>query len=101
MPLPRNPKQPCVYILASRRNGVLYVGVTSDLFSRVSLHKQDLIEGFTKRYSVHRLVYYEIHDTMETAIAREKQIKAGSRAKKIALIESTNANWADLYDTLF
>ena len=97
MPLPRNPKQPCVYILASRRNGVLYVGVTSDLFSRVNLHKQDLIEGFTKRYSVHRLVYYEMHKSMPEAIRREKQLKKWNRAWKVRLIEQVNPEWSDLW----
>jgi len=62
------PRQPCVYILASKRNGTLYIGVTSDLFHRTAIHKQNLIEGFTKRYGVHRLVYYEMHETMEAAI---------------------------------
>jgi putative endonuclease len=76
------PKQPCVYMLASGRNGTLYVGVTSDLFLRVGLHKQDLIDGFTKRYGVHRLVYYEMHQTMPDAIRREKRLKKWNRAWK-------------------
>lgn len=84
--------------LASRRNGTLYTGVTSDLHGRVSLHKQDLIEGFTKKYGVHVLVYYEMHDTMEAAIRREKQIKEWKRAWKIRLIESMNPEWLDLFD---
>ena len=92
------PKQPCVYILASRRIGTLYIGVTSDLFGRVVLHKQDLIEGFTKRYGVHRLVYYEMHDTMPAAILREKRLKKWNRAWKTRLIESMNPEWADLFD---
>jgi putative endonuclease len=75
MPIPRPLKQPCVYILASKRNGILYIGVTSNLADRVSLRKQDLIEGFTKRYGVHLLVYYEMHQTMPDAILREKQLK--------------------------
>ena len=91
-------KTPCVYILASRRNGTLYTGVTSDLHGRVSLHKQDLIEGFTKKYGVHTLVYYEMHETMEAAIRREKQIKEWKRAWKIRLIESMNPEWLDLFD---
>jgi putative endonuclease len=91
-------KAPCVYILASKRNGTLYTGVTSDLFDRVAKHKQDLIEGFTKRYGVHRLVYYEMHNTMPEAIRREKQIKEWQRAWKIRLIESMNPEWIDLFD---
>ena len=91
-------KQPCVYILASKRNGTLYTGVTSDLFQRTALHKQDLIEGFTKRYAVHRLVYYEMHRTMNEAIVREKRIKKWNRAWKIRLIESMNPEWIDLFD---
>ncbi len=90
-------KQPAVYILASRRNGTLYVGVTSNLTKRVWEHKSDQIQGFTSRYGVHMLVYFEMSDTMEAAIAREKQIKAGSRAKKLHLIESVNRDWNDLY----
>ena len=91
-------KVPCVYILASRRNGTLYAGVTSDLSDRVSKHKQDLIEGFTQRYGVHRLVYYEMHETMPEAIRREKQIKEWKRLWKIRLIESMNPEWIDLFD---
>jgi putative endonuclease len=93
-------KIPCVYILASERNGTLYVGVTSNLLKRVWEHKNDVVEGFTKRYSIHTLVYYEVGPSMESAICREKQIKAGSRKKKIALIESMNPEWKDLYDDL-
>jgi putative endonuclease len=92
------PKQPCVYILASKRNGTLYIGVTSDIFNRTSLHKQDLIEGFTKRYGVHRLVYYEMHLTMADAIRREKRLKKWNRAWKIRLIESMNPEWEALFD---
>jgi putative endonuclease len=91
-------KSPCVYILASARNGTLYIGVTSDLFQRVALHKQDLIEGFTKKYRVHRLVYYETHQTMEEAIVREKRLKEWRRRWKIRLIESMNPEWIDLFD---
>ncbi len=93
-------KQPAVYILASGKNGTLYTGVTSDLVKRVWQHKQDLVESYTKRYQVHLLVYYELCDDMLSAIVREKQIKAGSRNKKIRLIESNNANWLDLYATI-
>ncbi len=77
-------KTPCVYIIASGRNGTNYIGVTSDLHGRISLHKQDLIEGFTKKYGVHTLVYYEMHLTMDDAIHREKQIKEWKRAWKSA-----------------
>jgi len=93
-------KQPAVYILANRRNGTLYAGVTSNLVKRVWEHKNDLVEGFTRRYAVHMLVYYELLDTMDAAITREKQIKAGSRAKKIQMIESMNIGWKDLYDSI-
>jgi putative endonuclease len=87
-----------VYIIASRRNGTLYIGVTSDLFQRIGLHKQNLVAGFTKKYSVHRLVYYEMHPTMEAAIGREKQLKQWRRLWKIRLIESMNPEWIDLFD---
>jgi putative endonuclease len=95
---PGHPKQPCVYILASSRNGILYVGVTSNLFGRVSLHKQDLIDGFTKRYGVHTLVYFEMHTTMAEAIRREKQLKRWNRAWKVRLIEQVNPEWTDLWN---
>ena len=90
-------KQPTVYILASQRNGTLYVGVTSCLAKRVWEHKNNVVEGFTKKYAVHMLVYFEVTDNMDAAINREKQIKAGSRGKKLALIESMNPAWEDLY----
>ena len=93
-------KQPCVYILASRRNGTLYAGVTSDLIKRVWEHKNDLIEGFTKRYGVHMLVWYEAHETMLSAIAREKAIKEWKRRWKLELIEGSNPEWRDLYSDL-
>jgi len=93
MPIPRPAKRPCVYILASKRDGVLYIGVTSDLSNRVSLHKQDLIEGFTKKYGVHILVYYETHHSMSDAIRREKQLKKWDRAWKVRLIEQINPEW--------
>ncbi len=94
----RNPERvPCVYLLASRRNGTLYVGVTSALIRRVWEHKNDLAAGFTKRYQVHTLVWYEVHDTMESAISREKAIKGWRRAWKIGLIEKSNDQWRDLY----
>ncbi len=96
--MPYQAKSPCVYILASRRNGTLYIGVTSDLHQRISLHKQDLIEGFTKKYRVHCLVYYEMHTLMDAAIRREKQLKEWRRLWKIRLIESMNPEWVDLFD---
>jgi len=86
--------------MASGKNGTLYVGVTSNLISRVQQHKLNLNDGFTKQYNVHILVYYEVSETMETAIAREKQIKAGSRKKKLALIEKDNFEWRDLSEDL-
>lgn len=88
---------PVVYILASQRNGTLYVGASSDLVGRISEHKQDLIDGFTKRHGVHRLVYFERQESLEDAFAREKKIKRWRRAWKIALIESMNPEWEDLY----
>jgi len=93
-------KQPCVYILASDRNGTLYVGVTSDLIKRVWEHKNDLVPGFTKRYNVHELVWYELHESMESAIAREKAIKEWKRRWKLELIERGNPEWKDLYPEL-
>ncbi len=89
-------KEPCVYILANKRNGTLYVGVTSNLLRRVQQHKNHSIEGFTRRYGVHRLVWYESHETMESAITREKNIKSWKRAWKLALIEKDNPAWRDL-----
>jgi putative endonuclease len=89
-----------VYILCSRPNGTLYVGVTSDLIKRTYEHKNNLVEGFTKKYGVHRLVWYEVHDTPETAIQREKQIKKWERAWKLQLILEYNPEWKDLYDNL-
>ncbi|WP_210756806.1 GIY-YIG nuclease family protein [Caldichromatium japonicum] len=91
-------KGPCVYILASRRNGTLYTGVTSNLIKRVWERKHDLVEGFTKRYQVHTLVWYEPHEDMRSAIAREKAIKEWKRRWKIELIEKLNPTWRDLYD---
>jgi putative endonuclease len=91
-------KDPCTYILASKRNGVLYVGVTSDIWGRMQEHKQGLFAGFTKKYGVKLLVYYEFFDSMEEAIKREKRIKEWQRAWKIRLIHSANPEWVDLYD---
>ncbi|MBF8257618.1 MAG: Excinuclease ABC C subunit domain protein [Anaerolineales bacterium] len=93
-------KQPCVYLMASRRNGTLYVGVTSDLVQRAWQHKSELQNGFTKRYGVHLLVWYELHDTMESAIQREKAIKEWKRRWKLELIEKENPQWRDLFDLL-
>jgi putative endonuclease len=94
------PKQPAVYILASKRNGTLYVGVTSNLQQRAWTHKNDSVEGFTKRYGVHSLVYYELHHDMVSAITREKQIKKWNRAWKLELIEKQNPDWRDLWDEI-
>jgi putative endonuclease len=93
-------KNPCVYILASRRNGTIYVGVTSNLIKRVWEHKNDVVDGFTKRYRVHTLVWYELHATMESAISREKAIKEWKRKWKLDLIEQGNPEWNDLYKDL-
>jgi len=89
-----------VYILASRRNGTLYVGVTNDLRRRVYEHREGMVAGFTKRYRVYRLVYYEVYGTVPQAIAREKQIKAWKRAWKLEAIEAMNPDWNDLYEQL-
>ena len=94
-------KQPCVYLLASQRNGTLYVGVTSRLAQRIWQHKNNVTDGFTRKYRVHTLVWYEVHETMESAIKREKQLKNWHRRWKIRLIESSNPNWQDLYPLLF
>lgn len=93
-------KQPCVYIMANRRNGTIYTGVTSNLPKRAFEHREGVAKGFSAKYSCKILVWYELHDTMLEAIAREKQIKAGNRASKLALIESLNPRWNDLYETL-
>jgi len=93
-------KQPAVYIMASRRNGTLYTGVTSNLIQRVWQHRQGIADGFTNRYSCKMLVWYELADTMEAAIIREKQIKAGSRTKKLAFIEAMNTDWRDLFEDI-
>ncbi len=90
-------KQPCTYILASQRNGTLYVGVTSDLIKRAWEHKNNVVEGFTKQHEIHKLVYYEMHDSMESAITREKQIKKWYRKWKLELIETSNPEWRDLW----
>ena len=94
-------KQPVVYIMASKRNGTLYTGVTSNLPQRGWMHRTGAVDGFTSKYGCKSLVWYEVHENMLSAIAREKQIKAGSRRKKLALIEATNPTWRDLYSELF
>jgi putative endonuclease len=96
MTIERMMKQPAVYIMASKRNGTLYTGVTSNLVQRVHQHKQGA-GGFSSKYGCALLVYYELHETMEQAIMREKQIKGRSRANKLSLIEGMNKGWADLY----
>jgi putative endonuclease len=92
-------KEPCVYIIASKPNGVLYVGVTGDIHGRMAEHDQALIEGFTKRYGVRQLVYYECHETFEEAIRRETRLKKWKRAWKVRLIEGMNPAWSNLFDS--
>ncbi len=93
-------RQPCVYLLASHRDGTLYVGVTSDPIKRVWEHRNHVIDGFTKQHGVRRLVWYELHTEMIEAITREKQLKRWARAWKIALIEKENPAWRDLWPTI-
>jgi putative endonuclease len=93
-------KQPCVYIMASKRHGTLYTGVTTSMPRRAFEHREGLVKGFSTKYGCKMLVWLEAHETILEAIAREKQIKAGSRAKKLALIEALNPGWKDLYETL-
>lgn len=93
----QNIKQPAIYIITNKPYGTLYTGVTSNLIQRIHQHKSGNIESFAKKHGCSILVYYEIYETMENAIVREKQIKAGSRKKKIALVEKTNQDWKDLY----
>ena len=95
-----NMKIPCVYLLANERNGTLYVGVTSNLVKRIWEHKEKLADGFTKKYGISQLVWYEVHETMESAISREKAIKEWKRLWKLRLIEATNPEWTDLYDQI-
>ena len=97
----RMEKQPCVYLLASQRNGTLYVGVTSNLPKRVWEHKSKFVKGFTEKYRVDKLVWYELHGTMESAIQREKNIKNWERRWKLEIIEAMNPDWKDLYEELF
>ncbi len=93
-------KQYYIYIMTNKTNRVLYTGVTNDLKRRVYEHKSKLVEGFTKKYNIGRLVYYEVCEDIESAILREKQIKGGSRQKKIQLVDSMNEEWCDLYEKL-
>ncbi|MGN6358480.1 MAG: GIY-YIG nuclease family protein [Novosphingobium sp.] len=93
--------QPAVYIVASKRNGTIYTGVTSNLPKRIWQHREGAIAGFTQRHGCKLLVWFELHATMEYAILREKQIKAGSRPRKLSLIEAGNPTWRDLYPGLF
>lgn len=93
-------KAPAIYIMANKKNGTLYTGVTSNLKQRVFQHKNEIAEGFTTKYGCKMLVFFEVHSVMEQAIIREKQIKSGSRKKKIKLIESVNPDWLDLYDEI-
>jgi putative endonuclease len=89
-----------VYILANKRNGTLYIGVTSDLVKRIWEHRNNVAEGFTKRYGVHDLVWYELHETMESAIHREKGLKEWKRVWKLELIDGSNPDWLDLYPAI-
>jgi putative endonuclease len=89
-----------VYILSSRRNGTLYVGVTNNLIKRVYEHKQDCVEGFTKKYQIHTLVHYEVYEDIREAILREKRLKEWKRKWKLELIETSNPDWKDLYSDL-
>lgn len=93
-------KQPAVYIMASRKNGPIYTGVTSNFVKRAYEHRCGLVKGFTKRYDCNLLVFFEIHEVMESAIMREKQIKSFVRKKKIALIQEQNPQWIDLYEKI-
>ena len=94
-------KQPCVYLLASKRNGTLYIGVTSNLPKRIWEHKSKFVRGFTEKYKVDKLVWYELHGTMESAVQREKNIKKWKRRWKLKIIEDMNPEWKDLYEELF
>ena len=98
--MPPATKHPAVYIMTNRKNGTLYTGVTSNLVQRVWQHREGTIPGFTTRYALKRLVWFESHATMEHAILREKQIKGGSRARKLALITALNPDWRDLYEDI-
>jgi len=90
-------KQPAAYLLASKRNGTLYAGATSDLAKKIWEHRNNLVEGFTTKHGIHQLVWYELHESMDSAILREKRLRGWKRKWKVQLIESTNPDWADLY----
>ena len=90
--------QPCVYMMTNKRNGTLYIGVTSNLVQRVWQHKNEVADGFTKKYGLHTLIWYELHTTMESAITREKALKFWKRLAKLRIIEQINPNWRDLYN---
>ncbi|AVP98838.1 endonuclease [Ahniella affigens] len=98
--MPKRRREPAVYILRNYRNGTLYVGVTSNLIARLWIHREGLLPGFTQRYGLHRLAYFELRETMTDAIQREKELKRFSRVKKLNLIESINPQWRDLYPEL-
>ena len=100
MAIQKEMKRPAIYIMTNKRNGTLYTGVTSNLVKRVYEHKEGVVPGFTKNYDCKQLVYYETHESMDNAITREKQIKSGSRDKKLALIESMNPEWNNLYEEI-
>ena len=93
-------KQPAVYMMTSSNNSVLYIGVTSNLVQRIYTHRQNLVPGFTQKYNCHKLVYFEVHSTMEVAIAREKQLKSWRRSRKSELIDGLNPDWKDLYNSI-
>ena len=93
-------KQPAVYLLATKKNGMLYIGVTSSLVARTWQHRNHVVEGFSKRYNVETLVWYELHPTMESAILREKQLKKWNRAWKLRLVEEANPQWRDLWQEI-
>ncbi len=91
---------PCIYILTNKPDGTLYIGVTSNLSARIFQHKNDLVDGFSKKYNLHLLVYYEVHENMYSAITREKRLKKWNREWKIQLIETMNPAWRDLYNEI-
>ncbi len=93
-------KQPAVYILSSNLNGTLYIGVTSNLVKRVWEHKNHVVDGFTKKHDIHTLVWYELHETMESAISHEKRLKSWKREWKVRMIEKKNLWWQDLYQSI-
>jgi len=93
-------RQPAIYMMTNKKDGVIYTGVTSDLIKRVFEHKNGVIKSFSQKYNCDKLVYFELYETMPDAIAREKQLKGGSRKKKVALIEAHNAIWKDIYNDI-